>query len=124
MWGAYRAVARGEGEPADHDDIAKFGRDMTKVSVEWPRLRSIVEGQLLELGVNPAGPEASRERQGDVDWWRFFPPPRRGSGNGSPMTDGFLERARQQLDGLLAEALFDGMGRDFESLGVGVLRPE
>ena len=122
VWGAYRAVARGEGEPADYEDIAKFGRDMTEVSVNWPRLRSVVERQLLELGVNPAGPEASREQHGDVDWWRFFPPPD-GEWERLSQDDGFLDRARQQLDGLVAEALFDGMGRDFESLGVGVLRP-
>lgn len=122
VWGAYRAVARGDGEPADHEDIAKFEHEMTSVSADWPRLQAIVERQLLELGVNPAGPEASREREGTVDWWRFFPPP---SDEWEQLSEdrGFLARARQQLDGLMAGALFDGMGRDFESLGVGVLRP-
>ena len=81
-----------------------------------------MERQLLELGVNPAGPEASKEQDGDVDWWRFFPPP---SAEWEQLPDEreALKLARQQLDGLMAEALFDGMGRDFESLGIGVLRP-
>ena len=123
VWIAYRLAALGGAEESHLREIEDFERSVGGRGVSWPRLRGLIEQEMVSLGMNPAGPEASREG-GDTTrpWWRYFSAPTKTEW--ATISDpSYLDKAREQLDTLLARALFDGLGRDFESQGIAVMRP-
>ncbi|MCK9900603.1 DEAD/DEAH box helicase [Frankia sp. Cpl3] len=92
-----------------------------------PTLRSLVpriQERLLRMGVNPAGPQPSRQHHGKESWYRFYD-----WSTGVPVVRGTLTASEQASllgaeDDLLEnviENLLSGAGRDFESLGLGWL---
>lgn len=94
-------------------------------AVAWSQLVSGVLAQLLELGENPQGTDASRQTVDNEPWWRFFDETRP---RGVARLDSSVEEAgrrtiRENLSSLVAAALFDGGGRDLETLGMAYVRP-
>lgn len=86
-----------------------------------------IAGQLLDMGINPGGPHASMEETGGngsrrwpslYDWNAAPPAPR---GNLSADQQRLLATINQSLLSEMLEGLFSGVGRDFESLGLGWL---
>jgi ATP-dependent helicase YprA (DUF1998 family) len=95
-------------------------------TIAW--LEGQLEGRLLALGVNPAGPEPSMQVVGSGTgasrWTRLIDESgRRLRGNSGPEQDR-VERIRRALRDEILASVFSGMGRDFESLGLArVSRP-
>ncbi len=95
--------------------------------VEPPTLRSLVpkiQQRLVRMGVNPAGPQPSRQKYGDDEWHEFYEwsgavPAVRGTLTDSQRSG--LEGAEADLLENVIENLLSGAGRDFESLGLGWL---
>ncbi|MES0826578.1 DEAD/DEAH box helicase [Ruegeria sp. SCP11] len=93
--------------------------------ISWSTLVSGVLNDLLALGENPAGTDASKQKIGNEPWWRYFDQTRP-----SPVTrlDPSVEnegrqQIRETLSSLIAAALFDAGGRDLESLGLAFACP-
>jgi len=80
---------------------------------------------LLELGINPGGPDASKKENRGEPWWRYFDPPLEGAWQplDPATTKEFRDELRRYLSGYLAGALFDRGGRDLESMGVAYIAP-
>jgi DEAD/DEAH box helicase domain-containing protein len=111
------------GSPADEqkDLIKKFENDQLQSGkISWPSLVQKIERKLIELGVNPGGAEASIQKEKEASWWRYFEP--LNNGDWVPLdlsvAKDFREQLRRLLSGHVASALFDGAGRDLESMGV------
>ncbi len=89
-----------------------------------PVLSNRVAGRLLDMGINPGGPAASRQQTKDqppTSWSKLYhwdPSP-------SPKTDlsiaqqVLLDRINICLEKEVIDGLFSGVGRDYESLGLG-----
>ena len=127
VWAAYRLEARDVAGAEDIDRIAVYERsqDGQRGIVTWGVLLRSVQDRLVQLGVNPAGPQPSRSRWSGEDWWRLFTPP---DGRAwLPLDDETRTRGADQYRKLLAteiaQAIFDRAGRDFEAIGLGVVFP-
>ena len=127
VWTAYRFVARGFGSPEDEDRIDTFerARESTRNLLPWGSLIGSLQKRLVELGVNPGGPQPSRSQWNQEHWWKFFSPP-----DGSAwrrLDDETAAEGQRQLWRYLAvetaQAIFDRAGRDLESIGLGVVLP-
>ena len=95
--------------------------------VSWGSLIHRLSRELLAIGVNPAGPDASfRTISGsDVPWYRAWEPPNTGLWH---KIDADIARQAQQLQTerltvKVSEAAFDRAGRDLESIGLGIIEP-
>lgn len=127
LWSSYRAVARGKADPGDEDDraVAAYEAGLSTGVLTWPDLVLSIESQLVKLGVNPAGPEASRQKIHGADWWAFYTPPP--GENWTQAAASAAAQGRQEIRSYLAAkiaaALFDRAGRDLESLGVAYAAP-
>jgi len=110
------------------DDQAELLRN-ADWALRSPTLELLVdrtEARLVALGVNPAGPKPSFERDGELAWHDAY----RWTGSGlqfeeAPTTDqqAFRHRLRGELKQNVLRNLFSGIGRDIESLGFGVPIP-
>jgi DEAD/DEAH box helicase domain-containing protein len=128
LWAALRLEAGGlELEAKDREAIERFERryGAQGKALPWASLARGVERELVGLGVNPAGPQASGQAVGGGrPWWELHAPP---AGEWETMAADLrhagLEESRRLLDGHLAEAFFNRGGRDFESIGLGWLEP-
>jgi len=106
------------------EHVAELGRFEAEAcgrpDIDWPGLLQKIEKRMLALGVNPAGPLASRSGFNGYPWWRFFQPPTGDEWN--PLEGGNARELREGLRRNLAEyiagAMFDRAGRDIESIGV------
>ena len=127
VWAAYRLEARGVAVDDDLVRIAAFERTSSRERsvVPWGLLLGSVEGRLVELGVNPAGPQPSRGRWYGESWWRLFAPPDGRAWEPLDEETGRqgAERFRRHLAAEVAGAIFDRAGRDFEAIGLGVVFP-
>ena len=94
-------------------------------ALSWPKLLLNMESALVKLGTNPGGCQASKKVINGEPWWRYFEPP-------GPEDWEILEpevvdegrtRLRRRLSQHLASAIFDGGGRDLESLGIAYISP-
>lgn len=112
---------------ADQDALVKtFEEDVVNArGISWSALVSGVMNDLLALGENPAGTDASKQEIGNEPWWRYFDQTRP-----APVTrlDPSVEnegrqQIRKTLSSLIAAALFDAGGRDLESLGLAFACP-
>ena len=115
------ARARGRASTSDDDVLQHYEQEVLQANtMAWPRLFRTVEARLLELGINPGGPAASFATKNDYPWWRHFPPPAPGAWK--PLDDAaaseFRATLRRSLCEHIARALFDGAGRDIESIGI------
>lgn len=95
--------------------------------VEWSSLLTRMSRELLAIGVNPAGPDASfRNVEGtDRPWYAVWDPPRAHLWQMLPPDVARQERQRQieHLTARLCDGFFDRAGRDIESIGLGFLEP-
>ena len=127
VWAAYRLDARGAAADEDIERIAAFerARGRERGVVPWGLLLGSVEGRLVGLGVNPAGPQPSRGSWQRESWWRLFPPPDGRAWEALDEETGRpgAERFRRHLAAEVAGAVFDRAGRDFEAIGLGVVFP-
>jgi DEAD/DEAH box helicase domain-containing protein len=87
----------------------------------WNVLIDKVEAKLVAIGVNPGGVQISQLDFLKVHWTKYFTPPK--PGLWTPLEyDSAREgkiHYRSRLAVSVAAAIFDGGGRDLESLGVG-----
>ncbi len=125
VWMAYRMQAAGAAQESDKKLIEIYEAAETAGALSWPDLILKIETLLVKLGVNPAGPDASKQEISGAKWWEFYPPP-----NGDDWVQaapGVAAQGRQQLRADLGEkitaAIFDRAGRDLESLGVAYAAP-
>lgn len=123
---ALNARVNGRETQADSDVLAQHATDLASAQeISWPSLVNRVESKLLSLGVNPGGPEASLQTSNGYPWWLFFFPPEGGIWN--PLEDRaareFRGELRRSMAKYLAGSIFDGAGRDLESIGVATLGP-
>lgn len=95
-------------------------------SVSWPALVTWIEQALVKLGVNPAGPDASKQRHDQSPWWMFYDPPMGETWQAVDSTAAAAGRAyfRNLLTQHIAAAMFDRAGRDLESLGAAFVAPK
>jgi superfamily II DNA/RNA helicase len=120
---AAQAVIAARGEFATDEDRARADELVaTEVAgtVSLPSVRDYAFEQLLEVGRNPAGPDAE---ESDEEWssaydWTMEPPEVR-----DPEHNERAGRARVSLMRRCGDAIFSGAGRDIESLGLGVVQP-
>lgn len=95
--------------------------------VAWGSLLLRLSRELLALGVNPAGPDASfRVVEGtDRPWYAAWDPPTPGSWVQLAPDMARQERQRQieHLTVGVCDGAFDRAGRDIESIGLGFLEP-
>lgn len=116
----------GMANESQHARIREFSeKALGNPAVAWSQLVSGVLTRLLELGENPQGTDASRQTVDNEPWWRFFDETRP---SGVARLDASVEEAgrrtiRENLSSLVAAALFDGGGRDLETLGIAYVRP-
>lgn len=102
--------------------VARLGRGPTIEASS-----GAIAGHLLELGLNPGGPHASLEetagrpkrRWSSLYDWNATPPVARG--NLSAEQQALLADINRSLLSEMLDGLFSGVGRDFESLGLGWL---
>ncbi|MGI5499359.1 DEAD/DEAH box helicase [Lentzea sp. CA-135723] len=103
--------------------VAQLARPLTLAE-----LSGALAGDLLSMGINPGGPQASLQKRGrgatEVRWtslydWELKPP--RPRGNLSAEQDALLSSIQDSLLTEMLQGLFSGSGRDFESLGLGWL---
>lgn len=116
-----RDVWEGESEVPEEEAI----RRMT-APPSLPVLTARVANRLLELGINPGGPAASLQRTEEkpsVSWSRLY----HWDSKAEPKTslsiaqDNLFRRINSALQKEVIDGLFSGVGRDYESLGLGWL---
>jgi DEAD/DEAH box helicase domain-containing protein len=127
VWTALRFDAAGLAGNVEAALLEEFERSLLgSGALSYSRLLQLIEAQLLQLGVNPAGPDASRQKINGSPWWRFFDPPAAGAWTPhDPQTaaEG-RDRVRQSLAQHVASAIFDRAGRDLESIGIAYVAPQ
>ena len=95
--------------------------------VSWSSVLTEASRVCVDLGMNPAGPEASyRTVTGsEQPWYRAWPPP--SPGDWIPLDPDIARQERErQLEHLtvkICDAVFDRAGRDLESIGLGFVEP-
>lgn len=122
LYTAYVLKERGAGGAAEDELIDEFEKaSQERVGIPLRQLINGVQGSLVRLGQNPAGPSASQRTYHHRPWWEVY------DSTDYPWDSQLAadERAtgqehhRGELTKELARALFDRGGRDFESLGLG-----
>ncbi len=111
-------------------DIAVFEAEYEASADQVPlrELATAIRDKLVDLGVNPAGPQQSvqeLDHSGESPWWYAYPPP----DPDRPWNTGLATSERSDarkfhLDRLLNQltaGIFSRGGRDYESLGLGVI---
>jgi len=110
------------GASPKQDDLDKFFSDFAENAGKgwsWGEVLISIELELCRLGVNPAGTEVTSSKIGGEDWWKYY----NGSLEQVIARDG-QETIRGMLSHNLATAVFDGGGRDLESLGIAHIEPD
>ncbi|WP_135503049.1 DEAD/DEAH box helicase [Roseovarius aestuariivivens] len=127
IWSAVRQVKMGMAEQAEKDLLAEHDQKIEIGSISWASLVVGLRDELVSMGQNPAGTEASMatdRRDGTgTPWWRFFDPPPGANWpalEGDAATDGRRDFV-QRLSGFMANSLFDRAGRDLESMGLATI---
>ena len=126
VWAALNLEAAKVAQDEHIRQIKEFESKHLKPGVlSWPKLLLNVERALVSLGTNPGGCEASKKQINGEPWWRYFDPPTPEDWEiiDPEVADDGRTRLRRGLSQYLASAIFDGGGRDLESLGVACISP-
>jgi len=120
------AAARGLATEDQAAEAAAIRSQLTSASLALPLLIAEVEDSLLELGVNPGGPDFDLQSYGGKEasssWtelvnWPTDPPRfRRGL---SRIGREKVEEIRSRLQMEVVQAIYAGARRDYESVGIG-----
>lgn len=115
-----RAKADGRAYDDDLETIREYEKiHLTNDEMSWESLASIIEDKLVSVGINPAGAGVSLQKHKDEPWWKFFKSPSdewtQLSGQTAKEHKDFL---KDSMLSVLVEAVFDGGGRDLESMGI------
>ena len=125
VWMAYKLAANGSTDAMVASTIAEFEARFGPAapSLPWGTLLNQMQHALVAMGVNPAGPEQSRQRWNGQPWWRYYDPPETGLWHPLPVQDraSGVDYHRRCLADYVADAVFDRGGRDAESIGLGWL---
>ncbi|MGD9753601.1 MAG: Zn-binding domain-containing protein, partial [Acidimicrobiia bacterium] len=120
---AYMADAFGAATEDQLAAIAAFERKLDDGAIDWPSLVRELGNDLLALGMNPAGTEASYEHldpRHTFKWYQAWAPSAPGAWEQAPATT--ADAARDKHLGRLAQtvafSVFDRAGRDAESIGL------
>lgn len=127
IWAAARMLKVGAAEQAENDLAAAHDARLASGAVNWAGLVSYLREEMVGMGQNPAGTEASKatdKPDGDgTPWYRFFDPP--AGASWATLDPAAAEDGRrpiiQQLSSFVATSLFDRAGRDLESMGVATI---
>jgi len=96
-------------------------------SVSWSDLLSLLSSELLAIGVNPAGPDASFQQiiGRDLPWYQAWEAPEAEAWDqvDSNTARNTQQRQKNHLTIKVSEGLFDRAGRDLESIGLGIVEP-
>ena len=120
---AYAREAMGTASQDDEDLIAGFEKTSKTGGHSWSSTLHMTMSDLVQLGVNPAGPRASMRRlvvDPGLEWFRVHEPPLPGLWTRLPLdrlTDD-IARQRESLATEMATGIFDRAGRDSESMGL------
>jgi DEAD/DEAH box helicase domain-containing protein len=119
----YRVLSKfSENRTLADPEIQAAIKDLSSVKMSFPALVRQVIDTSVRLGSNPLGPDASLQSiEGDRPWWCAYPPPISGLWNNDPNIG--PDRNYQGVSALVLLSIFDKAGRDFESVGIGYLRP-
>jgi len=119
-------VAAGAGSAEQREQVAVLRERLGRDEVPITQLRDAAEGRLLELGMNPAGPDRSNQerRKLNTTWTDLFdlvatPPAARSAGQLNEAQRAFLEELRHELFKESLLLIFAPRRRDFESIGLG-----
>ena len=126
LWVAFVLDAAGAANESQKEAIAAYGAEISQAGgITWPQLILDIQDELVRLGVNPGGVDASFQIIGNEPWWRFFAPPtdRLWEQLDPGPAQAGRDQMRAMLAGHIAGALFDRAGRDLESLGVAYVAP-
>ncbi len=120
----------GAATPVDIERIAAFEAQHSgsKQFVSWGSIIHRLSKELLQLGLNPAGPDASLrtfDNADDVPWYRAWEPPKPGLWHQVEfdLAQQAQQRQKERLTIRVAEGAFDRAGRDLESIGLGIVEP-
>ena len=124
LWSALRLEAKGVAEGTDLaliQDAVKKAQD-GQGKIKWDSLILGLEGRLVTLGVNPAGPQKSRGSIQGAAWWRAYQPPNR---EWTVLPGDVARRAKEErrpyLAHEIASSVFGRANRDLESLEIGIM---
>jgi DEAD/DEAH box helicase domain-containing protein len=134
---ALRIIAMGGTPPRKEANALQALEEQSgdvKAGTRWDTLARYVMSNLAAVGRNPLGTGPSLalfEEAGGLDqpWWVAHEPPKDETGN-MPWTRNESDASRasgrealRSVSSHLAQAVFSGKGRDFESTGLGILEP-
>lgn len=129
LYMAFAMEARGNASDRDLQRIVAFEAEQISnaQTLPWAELLNRMSNTMLNLGENPAGPEASLStiESGSESWFQAWQPPTSSPWQMIPSDQATSERDRQRkhLAGKVAAALFDRAGRDIESSRLAVVQP-
>lgn len=110
------------GQLTDDDNrlVSKALAAQLEAGVPWFDLRHEVEGKLVQLGVNPAGPDVEMQHLEGKPWWQGYEPPLTGLWQtlSASQQKAIRQPLERSLNLALAETVFDRERRDFESTGI------
>jgi len=134
LWAAYRMEALVDEIPPSQREIINTFEDTESADewggLDWNSLVVRAEKWLCDVGINPAGPGASRQNFSISDgresqWWTAY---RSVIGElpgmvNSDLGQSFKNDQQMLLSSNIGESVFAYAGRDFESIGMGWLQP-
>ena len=125
-WAAFEREAAGNPKQKHLDAIKAYAaRFLGGGPLAWPTLVRKVRDRMLQLGVNPAGPDASLATVHGEPWWRYFEEtrPPKITALDPAVAKPEVDAMTRSLSSHIAGALFDAGGRDLETLGAAYVVP-
>lgn len=122
LWMAFVLAAKSVAGNEELSHIETFKTSVLESGkLSWPGLIIKLETLLSDMGINPAGPNASKHKISGETWWRYYD----GISAGAPLDATAQHQGREYIRKEAAKhaatAIFDRAGRDLESLGVACL---
>jgi len=122
LWSSLRLELAGVADDSDRERIEQQSR--AGEGIGWGALVASVSETLVSKGINPAGPGPHLATIDEgVPWYRAYDPPVPGLWDSleRASTADYRDEADRSAMTQIAEAIFDGAGRDAESIGAGYI---